>query len=129
MMSGRKEVNGFLEELKSILCSDCFNAGRDLILIRSNKKGDRGKFSTVSTLVDLGYDIDDIAGCLRTLSIAEYSQTLMDRDDFNPPLLYVFGKMVEGRTIYIKLKIKSGNKKVVCVSFHYAEHDMNYPYR
>ena len=78
---------------------------------------------------NLGYDIDDIAGCLRTLSIAEYSQTLVDRDDFNPPLLYVFGKMVEGRTIYIKLKIKSENKKVVCVSFHYAEYDMNYPYR
>ena len=53
----------------------------------------------------------------------------MDRDDPHPPLLYVFGKIVEGRTVYIKLKIKSGNKKVVCVSFHYAEHDMNYPYR
>lgn len=129
MVSDRREVGRFLGELKDILCSDSFNADVDLILIMSNKKGEESKFSTVSTILNLEYDIEDVANCLKTLGIADYSQTLMDRDDFNPPLLYVFGKIVEGRTIYIKLKIKSGNKKVLCVSFHYAEHDMNYPYR
>ena len=43
---------------------------------------------------------------LKELSVQEYSETKIDKDDINPPLLFVFGKDIEEKLIYIKLKVK-----------------------
>ena len=52
-----------------------------------------------------------------------------DTDDVHPPVLFVFGKDISDRLIYVKLKIRDGGRKVVCVSFHYAKRTMLFPYR
>lgn len=53
----------------------------------------------------------------------------MDKDDLNPPVLFVFGKEISERLVYIKLKIKGEQTRhIVCVSFHYAEEPMAFPY-
>jgi hypothetical protein len=63
------------------------------------------------------------------LTISEYSETKIDYDDLNPPLLFVFGKIINNKLVYIKLKIKENqNKYILCVSFHYAKDEMNFPY-
>ena len=50
--------------------------------------------------------------------------TLLD-----PPLLFVFGKNINRKLIYIKLKIKGDQERhVLCVSFHYAKDKMKFPY-
>lgn len=80
-------------------------------------------------MLDLDYDASDIVERLKELTIREYSETLVDKDDTNPPLLFVFGKDINGKQIYIKLKIKgSQTRHVLCVSFHYAEEKMTFPY-
>lgn len=80
-------------------------------------------------MVDLNYDTSDIVDRLKELTTKEYSETLMDKDDVNPLLLFVFGKDINGKQIYIKLKIKENEKRhVLCVSFHYAEEKMKFPY-
>lgn len=62
---------------------------------------------------------------LKELSVQEYSETKIDKDDINPPLLFVFGKDIEEKLIYIKLKVKNKTQKhVLCVSFHYAKEKM-----
>ena len=67
---------------------------------------------------------------LKELTVREYSETLIDKDDVSPPLLFVFGKDINGRQIYVKLKIKgSPIKYVLCISFHYTEEKMSFPYR
>ena len=67
---------------------------------------------------------------LKELTISDYSETLVDNEDEDPPLLFVFGKDINNRLVYIKLKIKgSDSKKVLCLSFHYAMHEMTFPYR
>ena len=67
---------------------------------------------------------------LKELTIDEYSETLFDKDDDKPPLLFVFGKDINSRLVYIKLKIKGETtKKVLCLSFHYAKYDMKFPYK
>ena len=87
------------------------------------------KLSTPYTLIDLEYDVDDVAERLKELTVKEYSETLVDKDDLNPPLLFVFGKDISDKLVYIKLKMKSEPMKcVLCVSFHYAEHAMQFPY-
>lgn len=60
----------------------------------------------------------------------EYSESVFDKDNNDPIWLHVFGKEINKRLIYIKLKIRESNcKRVICVSFHYAKNNMFFPYR
>ena len=80
-------------------------------------------------MLDLDYDISDVADRLRELTLQEYSETLIDKDNTESPLLFVFGKDINGREVYIKLKMKGNQQKyVLCVSFHYAKEKMTFPY-
>ena len=127
--SKEREINEFLSMLKSILRSETFSIDRDLIIIRSGKPNGKEQYSTRYTLLDLEYDTYDVAERLQELTIQEYSETLVDKDNVNPPLLFVFGKDINKKQVYIKLKIKGDAiKQVLCVSFHYAEEPMHFPY-
>ena len=127
--SKKKEVIAFLEELKGLLGRDDFNIDTDLTLIRKRKAGDDQKYSTPYTLLDLDYDASDVVERLKELTVEEYSETKIDKDDLNPPLLFVFGKDINNRLVYVKLKIKGDQQRhVLCVSFHYAKEKMNFPY-
>lgn len=127
--SKKKEVIAFLEKLKLILNNDDFDVNRDLTLIRKRKQNDDVRFSTPYTLIDLDYDVSDVIERLKELTVQEYSETKIDKDDLNPPLLFVFGKDINNRLVYVKLKIKGEQKKhVLCVSFHYAKDKMDFPY-
>ncbi len=129
IQSKRKEVIAFLEELKDILNKDSFDIDNDLTLIRKKKSGDDAKYSTPYTLLDLDYDAFDVIERLKELTVQEYSETKIDKDNLNPPLLFVFGKDINNKRIYIKLKIKGEQSRhVLCVSFHYAKGKMNFPY-
>lgn len=126
--SKKREVVAFLDELHKVLESDDFDINTDLNLIRKKKKGDDQKVSTPYTLLDLDYDAEDVVNRLKELKVEEYSETKIDTDDVNPPILFVFGKDINGKLIYVKLKIRDYQKQVVCVSFHYAKDKMEFPY-
>lgn len=129
IQSARKDVIAFLKELKTLLEKEDFNTDIDLTLIQKTKKGNDIYYSTPYTLVDLEYDVEDVVDRLKELKLEEYSETKIDRDDSHPPLLFVFGKNINNRLVYIKLKIKEKHRKhVVCVSFHYAKEKMTFPY-
>ena len=120
-------VTEFLKNLNTILDDKNFNIDKNFIIIKSKKE--KEQFSTPYTLADLEYDATDIVQRLKELTIQEYSETLFDRDDDKPPLLFVFGKNIHSRQVYIKLKIKgTENKYILCLSFHYAEKKMTFPY-
>lgn len=125
--SEKKAVREFLEELREVLNKEDFSVEDNLILIKSSK--DEICYSTSYTMADLEYDAFDVADRLKELTLQEYSETLMDKDDDKPPLLFVFGKDINGRQVYIKLKIKTNTaKRVLCLSFHYAKYEMTFPY-
>ncbi|WP_314731868.1 hypothetical protein [Oribacterium parvum] len=129
-ISKRQEVVAFLDELKAFLEGSDFDIDHDLILIKK-KKADDEEHSTPYTLLDLDYDSEDVVNRLKELTVAEYSETKIDKDDFNPPLLFVFGKDINRRLVYVKLKIKKKEdlrKHILCVSFHYAKEKMKFPY-
>ncbi len=128
IQSDKKVIKAFLEELKEVLESEDFKIDEDLLVIRSSKE--EVEYSTQYTIVDLEYDSFDIVERLKELTVSEYSATLLDKDDDKPPLLFVFGKDINAKLVYIKLKIKGEtNKKVLCLSFHYAKYDMKFPYK
>jgi len=124
----RKNVIVFLEQLHSILSDPSFDIDNIMILISKKKSPEKEMFSTPYTILDLDYETSDIVERLKELIVQEYSETLYDRDDDNPPLLFIFGKDINCKKVSIKLKIKDVKKKVLCLSFHYAEHVMNFPY-
>lgn len=82
--SEKAAVKEFLEELMEILNAADFCIDR--------------------TLTDLEYDSDDVVSRLKELTLQEYSETLIDKDFDKPPLLFVFGKDINKRLVYIKLK-------------------------
>ena len=126
--SEKKAVKAFLEELKEVLGAEDFNIDNNLLIIKSSK--DEIEYSTNYTMMDLDYDSSDIVERLKELTVSEYSETLIDIEDDKPPLLFVFGKDINSKLIYIKLKIKGETKKkVLCLSFHYAKHNMEFPYK
>lgn len=129
IQSRKKEVIAFLEELKIFLDKDDFDINTDFTLIRKWKKGEDEKFSTPYTLLDLDYDMSDVVERLKELTVEEYSETKIDKDDLNPPALFIFGKYINNKLVYVKLKIKGDQQRyVLCVSFHYAKDIMNFPY-
>lgn len=129
MQSKKKDVKTFLDELKMILQDKNFSIDTDLTLIKTRKNNDKVQYSTPYTLLDLNYDVEDVAEQLKELTVEEYSETLVDKEDINPPLLFVFGKNINNEKIYIKLKIKGEKQRhILCVSFHYAEYIMTFPY-
>lgn len=129
IQSKKSEVDAFLSELRLLLESEDFDIDTDMVLIRKKKRGEDQKYSTPYTLLDMDYDIEDVVSQLKMLTTEEYSETKIDRDDLNPPLLFVFGKDINGKLIYVKLKIKGQqHRHVLCVSFHYAKEKITFPY-
>ncbi len=126
--SKKREVVAFLDKLHKLLESDDFDINTDLNLVRKKKQGNDQKFSTPFTLLDLDYDAEDVVERLKELKVEEYSETKIDKDDVNPPILFVFGKEINDKLIYVKLKIRDQRKQVVCVSFHYVKDKMKFPY-
>ena len=127
ILSDKKDVKKFLDDLKAIINNVSFDSNDDLIIIKSSK--DEVQYSTRYTLLDLDYDTVDVVDRLKELTVSDYSETLIDKDDDKPPLLFVFGKDINNRQVYIKLKIKGEhNRRILCLSFHYAKHKMKFPY-
>ncbi|WP_207637219.1 hypothetical protein [Eubacterium xylanophilum] len=114
--------------MKELLGKEDFNIDSDFTLIKKKKPNDE-EHSTPYTLLDLDYDTWDVVERLKELTVSEYSETKIDKDDLNPPLLFVFGKDINRKLVYVKLKIKGDQKRrVLCVSFHYARDPMKFPY-
>lgn len=118
----RKQIEDFLEELHSILSSKDFNIDKDLWI--SYRKKNR------NTIIALNYNNEDICRTLTELTVSDYYETVYDSDALeDPKLLFVFGKEIQKKQIYIKLKITEENRKVICISFHKAEEQMSFPYK
>lgn len=41
--------------------------------------------------------------------------------------MWVFGKMIKGQEVYIKITTGLLGAQVICISFHLAEHPLSYP--
>ena len=43
--------------------------------------------------------------------------------------MWVFGKEVKNREVYIKISMGKANEETICISFHIAEHQIMYPFK
>lgn len=117
-IASKSDVKNFLKELKEVLNSK--NCNLDILSKKKTEKSD-DPFTTENTMLDLDYNTDDVKNELRLLCEKEYLETIIDDKDASRPPFWVFGKEINNKEIYIKVKIRDKvNNRVFCVSFHYA---------
>lgn len=81
------------------------------------------------TLADLEIRFADLKNELSELSSTEYSEGPLPNQIPDASDLWVFGRVVKGQEIYIKITLGRPNNPVICISFHVAEYPMQYPLR
>lgn len=88
-------------------------------------RDDRGK--NAQTLLELELRPIDRKGILEELEVQDYSEGPLEEKLYGGADMWVFGKAVKKKEIYIKITMGAMNSSVICISFHLAQYDMNYP--
>jgi hypothetical protein len=88
-------------------------------------RDDRGK--NFQTLLDLELSYNTRIQLLKDLKKEEYSAGPLEDKLYGKASMWVFGKTVKGKEMYIKVTLGSASAKVICISFHTSAHPMNYP--
>lgn len=115
-MASKQEVEKFLKELK--VKTDVFG-----ILFLD----DRGK--NQQTLHDLEISPSKRKDIIANLKPEDYCEGPLEEKMRGILPMWVFGKEVKEKEVYIKISMGVENNRAVCISFHIAEHPMNYPYK
>tara|TARA_R110000850_G_C9990883_1_gene467015 strand:- start:6833 stop:7180 length:348 start_codon:yes stop_codon:yes gene_type:complete len=113
-MSTATEVASFLKDFK-------FKMKIWDVLFRD----DRGK--NAQTLSELELRPIERKTILETLETKDYSEGPLEELLYKGPDMWVFGKTVKNREVYIKITMGIPDNSVICISFHLAAHKMNYP--
>ena len=117
-------VQTFLQELNNIL-----NQKQSELIIGEREDKPEG-YNLLDCKAELGIDDDCIKEYLKNLTLEEYVETCDDERNKKSNAYYVFGKIIMKRKVYIKVKIQSYDKKIIlCMSFHFAEDKMRFPYK
>lgn len=119
-MQDREKVRDFLQMVKETITNPVADQGWVLVPREENKE----------CILQLGFRYADIQETLLGLSVEDYCEgPCQDRDQ--PGELWVFGKVMEGNVVYVKLKLASfGPLRIVrVISFHFAEHTLQYPFK
>ncbi len=71
--------------------------------------------------------VKSILEIVKSIKVEDYSEGPLT-DELNlGSEMWVFGKDVNGDEVYIKVTLGGFNGRTICISFHKAEHPMNYP--
>ncbi|MGO4292537.1 hypothetical protein [Chitinophaga sp. RAB17] len=115
-MSGKAEVLGFLQAFKVNL--DIWG-----VIFRS----DRNK--NIQALLDLDIRPDDRIDVLKSLELTDYSTGPLEERLNGGASMWIFGKEVKKKEVYIKITMGTIQTAVICISFHLAEFKMKYPFK
>ena len=115
-MSEQLEVESFLNDFKTKL--NIYN----ILFIDSREEN-------TQTLADLNIVPNDRKKYISELSVKDYSKGPERDHGFNNKEIWVFGKMIKNKEIYIKISVGDFNSSVICISFHKSKHALSYPYK
>ena len=114
--SKKTEVRNFLKELKEIITSS-----KGIYFVSRKER--------YKNLAELGFTKKNAEDEILSLSVLDFCSKEEDKD--RQGHVWIFGKEIGNKGIYIKLKIdQAGNeKKAKCISFHPAQHTLNYEFK
>ena len=113
----KEKIRKFLKEFKEIASK---GRGIDVIPRREN----------IDNLAQLGLTKKNRNEEIMTLSLVDYCKG-PEPDKDKSGEIWVFGKQIGNKEVYIKLKIAQvGDEKIAkCLSFHAANYPLCYPYK
>lgn len=115
-MQSKQEVENYLKKLKVKI-----NIFGILFL------DDRG--INQQTMHDLEISPAKRKEIIKSIQTEDYSEGPLDEKMHGMLPMWVFGKQVKKKEVYIKVSMGIENSQAVCLSFHIAKHPMNYPYK
>lgn len=90
-------------------------------------RDDRGK--NLQALAELDITPGERLSVIKKIKVEDYSEgPLMDILNRMGDM-WVFGRDVKGREVYIKISLGISGSSTICISFHIAERPMCYPYK
>lgn len=81
------------------------------------------------TLLDLELRAIDREKYLDQLQVRDFSEGPLPEDWYGSMEMWVFGKEIKGKEVYIKICLGPPNSNVICISFHLAEYPVKYPFK
>ncbi len=113
-MADKTTVKSFLQELKQLI--------KVWGIIFSNRPK-----NSVQYLADLSITATMREEIILNLAIEDYSEGPLEETQQGGTEMWIFGKVIKGQQIYIKLTISKITNQPICISFHKAEHPMGFP--
>ncbi|RJQ42376.1 MAG: hypothetical protein C4545_04735 [Anaerolineaceae bacterium] len=120
-----KEIQAFLMQCRQISTSKDI-VPTSFVVIRTAKYK--------KTMLGLSFTEKQIVEVIEELSLEDYTEGPLEDRDFRG-MVWIFGKCIKDKEVYIKLKISElddlGNKvaSLICLSFHFSEKPLKYPYK
>ncbi len=115
-MATKLEVEHFLSDFKT-----------KMKIFQIIFRDDRGK--NAQALLDLEISPGKRKEIIEKLIIEDYSQGPLEEQMSGIAPMWVFGKSVKETEVYIKISMGRENSQTICISFHPAEYNMNYPFK
>lgn len=112
-----------IEEVKAFL--DQFNIKAQVFGIRFRNDREKNK-ETMRLLALTPFQREVI---VKTLQVEDYVEGPVIDVLNKEGEMWVFGKDVKGREVYIKITLGNENGQTICISFHIAEHPLEYPFK
>jgi hypothetical protein len=88
-------------------------------------RDDRGK--NAQALVDLELRPIERKVILEALETKDYSEGPLEEKLYGGADMWVFGKTIKKKEVYIKITMGAMGSSVICISFHLAQNKMQYP--
>lgn len=113
-MSTASEVAAFLKDFKEKM------SFWDVLF-----RDDRGK--NAQALIDLELRPIERKNILEILETKDYCEGPLAEILYGGADMWIFGKTIKKKEVYIKITMGAMNSSVICISFHMAQHKMHYP--
>lgn len=114
-MASKEEIELFLKDFK-------YKLGFRGLLIRLDRR------KNVETLAELELTIIKVKDILKGLEVKDYSQGPEEDILYKNQDMWIFGKQIKGKDVYIKITLGQPNSEVICISFHFSERPMKLPF-
>lgn len=115
-MSSKQRVKDFLKEFRIKMKM------WDILFLDERDKNSQ-------TLSDLELMPNERKKIIEKLEIDDYCEGPLEETQYGGSEMWVFGRMLRRKEIYIKITLGVINTGVICISFHIAEYKMNYQFK
>lgn len=116
IMATKDEVNSFLAQFhtKAKVFGVVYFGGRE---------------KNMNTLAELGITAKFRDDIVKQISTEDFYKGPEPNVQNNLGEMWAFGKTINGKEVYIKITLGLTNNSAVCMSFHIAEHTIQYPFK